>query len=107
MNKITYEALNSANVKINNSSDAERTYNIEANANVNNLNEVTNIDNGILMKDAEQKATFNVWGSNSLNIGFYNATSDEQCGIIQAINQFIEDTKNFIKNNGMYTLSAE
>lgn len=107
MSKITYEALNSANVKINNSSDAERIYNIEANANVNNLNEVTNIDNGILMKDAEQKATFNVWGNNSLNISFYNTTSDEQCGIVQAINQFIEDAKNFIKNNGMYTLSAE
>lgn len=107
MNKITYEALNSANVKINNSSDIEKIYNIEANANVNNLNEVTNIDNGILMKDAEQKATFNVWGSNSLNISFYNTTSDEQCGIVQAINQFIEDAKNFIKNNGMYTLSAE
>ena len=107
MSKITYETLNSANVKINNSSDAERIYNIEANANVNNLNEVTNIDNGILMKDTEQKATFNVWGSNSLNISFYNTTSDEQCGIVQAINQFIEDTKNFIKNNGMYTLSAE
>lgn len=107
MSKITYEALNSANVKINNSSDAERIYNIEANTNVNNLNEVTNLDNGILMKDAEQKATFNVWGSNSLNISFYNTTSDEQCGILQAINQFIEDTKNFIKNNGIYTLSAE
>ena len=107
MSKITYEALNSANVKINNSSDIEKIYNIEANANVNNLNEVTNIDNGILMKDAEQKATFNVWGSNSLNISFYNATSDEQCGNDQAINQFIEDAKNFIKNNGMYTLSAE
>ena len=38
MSKITYEALNSANVKINNSSDAEKIYNIEANANVNNLN---------------------------------------------------------------------
>lgn len=107
MSKITYEALNSANIKVNNSSDAERIYNIEANTNVNNLNEVTNLDNGILTKDAEQKATFNVWGSNSLNISFYNTTSDEQCGILQAINQFIEDTKDFIKNNGMYTLSAE
>lgn len=107
MSKITYEALNSANVKINNSGDAERIYNIEANANVNNLNEVTNIDNGILMKDAEQKATFNAWSGNSLNISFYNATSDEQCGIVQAINQFIEDAKNFIKNNSISTLSAE
>lgn len=96
MSKIKYEALNSANVKVNNSGDLERVYSIEANANVNNLNEVSNIDNGIVKKDDEQKATFNVWGDNSLNISFYNATSDEQCAVINAVNAFIKDVKSHV-----------
>lgn len=107
MSKITYKALNSANVKVNNSNDVERIYDIEANVNVNNLNEVSSIDNSVVTKNSEQKATFNIWSDTQLNINFYNITADEQCSIIQAINQFIENTKNFIKNNSMATLSAE
>ena len=103
MSKIKYEALNSANVKVNNSSDLERVYSIEANANVNNLNEVSNIDNGVVKKDAEQKATFNVWGDNSLNISFYNATSDEQCAVINAVNAFIKDVKSHVADTPFVT----
>lgn len=103
MSKIKYEALNSANVKVNNSGDLERVYSIEANANVNNLNEVSNIDNGVVKKDNEQKATFNVWGDNSLNISFYNATSDEQCTIINAVNAFIKDVKSHVADTPFVT----
>lgn len=103
MSKIKYEALNSANVKVNNSGDLERAYSIEANANVNNLNEVSNIDNGVVKKDAEQKATFNVWGDNSLNISFYNTTSDEQCAVINAVNAFIKDTKSHVADTPFVT----
>ena len=103
MSKIKYEALNSANVKVNNSGDLERVYSIEANANVNNLNEVSNIDNGVVKKEAEQKATFNVWGDNSLNISFYNATSDEQCAVINAVNAFIKDVKSHVADTPFVT----
>ena len=103
MSKIKYEALNSANVKVNNSGDLERVYSIEANANVNNLNEVSNIDNGVVKKDAEQKATFNVWGDNSLNISFYNATSDEQCAVINAVNAYIKDVKSHVADTPFVT----
>lgn len=103
MSKIKYEALNSANVKVNNSGDLERVYSIEANANVNSLNEVSNIDNGVVKKDAEQKATFNVWGDNSLNISFYNATSDEQCAVINAVNAFIKDVKSHVADTPFVT----
>lgn len=103
MSKIKYEALNSANVKVNNSGDLERVYSIEANANVNNLNEVSNIDNGIVKKGDEQKATFNVWGDNSLNISFYNATSDEQCAVINAVNAFIKDVKSHVADTPFVT----
>ena len=103
MSKIKYEALNSANVKVNNSGDLERVYSIEANANVNNLNEVSNIDNGVVKKDDEQKATFNVWGDNSLNVSFYNATSDEQCTIINAVNAFIKDVKSHVADTPFVT----
>ena len=103
MSKIKYEALNSANVKVNNSGDLERVYSIEANADVNNLNEVSNIDNGVVKKDTEQKATFNVWGDNSLNVSFYNATSDEQCTIINAVNAFIKDVKSHVADTPFVT----
>ena len=103
MSKIKYEALNSANVKVNNSGDLERVYSIEANANVNNLNAVSNIDNGVVKKDTEQKATFNVWGDNSLNISFYNAASDEQCAVINAVNAFIKDVKSHVADTPFVT----
>ena len=103
MSKIKYEALNSANVKVNNSGDLERVYSIEANANVNSLNEVSNIDNGVVKKDAEQKATFNVWGDNSLNISFYNATSDEHCAVINAVHTFIKDVKSHVADTPFVT----
>lgn len=103
MGKIKYEALNSANVKVNNSGDLSKTYDIEANANVNNLNEVSNIDNGTVKKDTEQKATFNVWGDNSLNISFYNATSEEQCAVINAVNAFIQDVKSHVADTPFVT----
>lgn len=96
MSRIKYEALNSANVKVNNSSDLERVYSIEANANVNNLNEVSNIDNGVVKKDAEQKATFNSWGDNMLNISYSNVEAEEQCTIINAVNDFIKDLKSHV-----------
>lgn len=96
MSKIKYEALNSANVKVNNSGDLSKTYDIEANANVTQNSIVSNIDSGRVTLDGVEKASFNSWGDNMLNINYNNVDSDEQCTIISAVNAFIQDLKNHV-----------
>lgn len=96
MSKIKYEALNSANVKVNNSGDAEKTYDIEANANVSQNSEVSNIESGRVSLDGTEKATFNSWGDNMLNISYSNVEAEEQCAIISAVNAFIQNLKSHV-----------
>lgn len=96
MSKIKYEALNSANVKANNSSDLSKVYDIEANANVTQNNVVSNIDSGRVSLDGVEKASFNSWGDNMLNISYSNVDSEEQCTIINAVNAFIKDLKSHV-----------
>ena len=96
MSKIKYEALNSANVKVNNSNDLSKTYDIEANANVTQNNVVSNIDSGRVTLDGVEKATFNSWGDNMLNISYSNVEAEEQCAIISAVNAFIKELKSHV-----------
>lgn len=92
MSKVTFEAVNSANVRMNNSVDTEKVYDIVANVNVNGK-ELQNVDSGTVKKDDVQMATFNKWGENSLAITFQTSSLEEQIAIIGAVNTFINDCK--------------
>lgn len=90
---VTYKALNSANVRIDNSVDAERVYNISANVNVAATN-VSNME-GTIREDndvAEVLATFNS-RDGILSVDYQNITLEEQQAVNAAINAFIEDVK--------------
>ncbi|MGN0309531.1 MAG: hypothetical protein ACI4C3_02930 [Bacteroides sp.] len=99
MSKIKYTALNSANVRVNNSGDAEKTYDIEANVNVTQNSVVNNIDSGRVTLGGVDKATFNSWGEGMLNISYSNVETEEQCAIINAVNAFIADVKSHVADN--------
>ncbi len=90
---VTYKALNSANVKMDNSVDTERVYNISANVNVAATN-VSNME-GTIREDndvAEVLATFNS-RDGILSVDYQNITLEEQQAVNAAINAFIEDVK--------------
>ena len=88
--KVTLEAVNSANVKVNNSVDTERVYEISASINVvgNNMN---NVSDGVVKQSEAVKANFQRWSADNLNIQFQTSDVMEMCAVINAINGFIAD----------------
>lgn len=102
MEKVTYKTLNSANVRVDNSVDSERVYNISANASIDGMgSESTNNVNGIDGGDVRRKtddvtvASFSHYGS--LNINFQDVDGTEMCAIINTVNAFITDLKAKVK----------
>ena len=92
MEKIVFESLNSAQVKVSNSVDAEKVYDIVANANISGTT-VNSIDGGSVRIDDIVVATFSSWGENSLNINYQNVDTTQYCAIIEAITAFIDDVR--------------
>lgn len=95
---VVYKALNSANVRIDNSVDAERVYNISANVNVATTN-VSNMEGAIRENNdvAAVLATFNS-RDGILSVDYQNITLEEQQAVNAAINAFIEDVKAKVEN---------
>lgn len=100
MSKIKYMALNSANVKVNNSADDARSYDIEANVNVAGNNVTGNID-GRVTTDGAEKASFSSWGEGMMHVSYTNVSAEEQCNVLNAINAFILSVKEFVAGGGV------
>lgn len=99
MSKVNAVRLNSANVKYDNSVDAERVYNIEANVNLNNGN-VVSFDGGTVMKDGVEKASFSTYGNHQMNYNIRGVEDiEEQCAIIKAIHAFVGDVESEVETN--------
>lgn len=98
MNKVFLEQINSANIKVNNSVDAEKAYEISANMNVAG-DVVNNVADGVVKQDEVVKANFQRWSSENLNIQFQTSDVMEMCSLINAINSFIVDCEKAVENN--------
>lgn len=107
MEKVIYKTLNSANVRVDNSVDTERVYDISANANIGGMadmgpgdsNSVSSIDSGEVKRksDGMMVATFSSYGDGNLSINHQNTEASEQCTVTNAVNAFIEDVKSKVK----------
>ena len=82
--------VESYQLRVNNSEDETRKYDIACSLNVNN-NEVTNIDSGNVIKDGVSVADFNRWDATNLNVTYRGITAEEQCAVNNAINEFIKN----------------
>lgn len=105
--KVTIKSLNSANVRLDNSVDADRVYDIEANVNISTGNYVQSIDSGSVKKEMNEVATFSSWGSDNLQINYNGVKAEEQCAIITAVNQFIESVSDKVAEGSMLSLAHE
>lgn len=92
MEKIVFEALNSAQVKVNNSVDAEKVYDITANVDIAGT-QVRNISAGEVKLNNEAVATFSSWGENNLSLNYANIDASQYCSIVEAICTFIAQVK--------------
>lgn len=90
--KVAYEKLVKATVRVNNSVDESKVYDIEAEAEISN-GFVGNINSGKVRKDGSEVATFNSYGNENLSINHNVGDKQEQCEITAAVNTFIADTK--------------
>lgn len=90
--KVNAVKLNSANVKYDNSVDAEKVYDIEANANFKG-NSIISFDGGVVKKDEVVKATFSKYGNNQDGLTFQNVEREEKCTIIEAVDAFFESVE--------------
>ena len=90
--KVAYEKLVRATVRVNNSVDESKVYDIEADAEINN-GIVGSINSGKVKKDGSQVATFNSYGNENLSINHNVGEKQEQCEITAAVNTFIADAK--------------
>lgn len=89
MEKVIIKALNSANLRIDNSVDTDREYDIAANVNIESNNVVNNIDSGSVMKNGMDVASFSSSSNENLWIDFRSVDASEQCAVITAVNSFI------------------
>lgn len=90
--KVAYEKLVKATIRVNNSVDESKVYDIEAEAEINS-GFVGSINSGTVKKDGSQVATFNSYGNENLSINHNVGEKQEQCEITAAVNTFITDTK--------------
>lgn len=98
MGKVNAVKLNSASVKYDNSVDTERVYDIESNANIQG-NSVISFDAGIVKKKDVKICTFSKYGNNQLNVTFNNASVEDMCAALSAIEEFVESVKTTISEN--------
>lgn len=98
MSKVFLEQINSANIKVNNSVDVEKAYDVVANLNVYGET-INNVNDGVVKLGDVQKATFNRWDVNNLNIQFQTSDVTEMCSLINAIGSFIDDCEKAVENN--------
>lgn len=94
MNKVTIKSLNSANVRMDNSVDAERVYDIAANVNVSGT-EVTDTNGEVRPKGDSSSviASFNSYGTDNLSVNYLGINAEQQQAVNAAINAFIADAK--------------
>lgn len=94
--KVKAVKLNSANVKYDNSVDAERVYDIESNVNFQE-NRIISFDGGVVKKDKIVKATFSKHGNNQDGMTFQNVEREEKCAIIEAVDAFFAKVESAVE----------
>lgn len=97
MSKVNLVAVNSANVRVDNSVVADSVYNIVQSMEVRGK-DVVNISEGTIKQGEVVKANYQRWGDNNLNIQFQTSDVAEMCDIINAINGFIGDCEVAVAN---------
>lgn len=90
--KVAYQSLVSATVKVDNLVDAQRAYDIEANVEMSGTT-VSRINSGFVKKDSVQVATFNSYDNVNLNINLSVEGAEERCAVTTAVSEFIDDVK--------------
>lgn len=94
---VTYNQIESAVVKVDNSADSGATYSLSCNAHVYN-DQVNSIYTGQVRKEDVNIASFDSMNGN-ISINFFQTASEERTEILNAVTSFIEEVKAYVKEN--------
>lgn len=92
MAKVNYGTVVSANVRVDNSTDEAREYEISAIANLNHETP-QNFDSGTVKKSNICVATWNAWADTNLSINYTTLNANTIYAISNAIIDFIDEVK--------------
>ena len=92
--KVTYKELRQATVHVDNSVDTARVYDIGADVVLQGQATVESFQNGTVMKDGVQVASFNCWGDGTnVGINYTGIASEKQCEVLEAVGAFMKSVK--------------
>lgn len=96
---IVLKKMNSANVRLDNSGDSDRIYDVAANADVSSG--YVNSFNGEVMKDGVQIANFASNGTTdeSLTVNYQGVAASQQCAVLTAVQEFLAASRSFVSAN--------
>ena len=115
MNTITFKELVSAQVRLDNSGDTGRTYDIAATVNIGQGGTVVSLDGGTVAKagakDGQQPAvvaTFSAWGgTQNLNLSYTGIGQEEQAAVLEAVNAFMQQASQWAQDNQQMQLTMD
>lgn len=96
---IVLKKMNSANVRLDNSGDSDRIYDVAANTDISENQ--ANSFNGEVMKDDVQIANFSCYGTSdeNLSINYQNVAASQQCAVLTAVQEFLAASRSFVSAN--------
>lgn len=102
-NSIVLKRMNSANVRLDNSGDSERSYDVVANVGIAE-SQVTQF-NGEVTKDGKQMGSFSCYGNNgdNLSINYQNVPVAEQGAMLTAVQDFLAESRAFVASSTSLT----
>ena len=105
-NSVALVGLNSANVRFDNSKDSDRVFDVSANVDI--ASKSVNSFNGDVYKDGVYAANFTCYNAsenaNSLSINYQNLEVTQQCAVLDAVQEFIRATREFVAENAAVEL---
>lgn len=100
--------LISALVRMDNSTDESRTYDIAANVGISGSgNQVNNFDTGTVEKEGVQVAVFSCYGGQgNLSISYQGIEPAEQVQVLEAVSGFMQEVEQAVQEGGLTGITA-
>lgn len=97
---IAFKGVNSANVRLDNSEDTARTYDISANTDISG--QTVSGFSGEVREESAFLASFNCYGGEeNLSVAFAGAPISRQIEIMQAVQSFMADAREYVASAGL------
>lgn len=95
MTKVKFTAVQSATVRMDNSSDESKVFDIEAKVNIGADGSVVSVDNGIVKKDSVNVGGFSSYSPTNMSMNYNGVEESEQVTILTSVNEFVATVREY------------